>query len=235
MSDLGDARWEQAHPPSISIANPIKEAIWISLWHEPIPLPYFPELCLDRMDKGTGNNPIQHYFFSRGRNRCRTFKYKGAKGNANRFITKKACYNTCQVCAWSRQLTETSTIDYVFHIFPFQKCNWHTSNSSAMDWHTMQLISLKDSLSELLSHIGTSEANSPSTKPHSKWWLILSIQRQVMWLHTWLNQFSIFTTWLMCLQKSTPAINNVDFPFCLRYSEIFSRFSPILTSNSMVK
>ncbi|ESO90115.1 hypothetical protein LOTGIDRAFT_60578, partial [Lottia gigantea] len=52
--------------------------------------------CGKPMDRGRcGPFGIRRYYFDLERQACRRFRYSGCGGNANRFMTKKACEEIC--------------------------------------------------------------------------------------------------------------------------------------------
>ncbi|CAJ0610218.1 unnamed protein product [Cylicocyclus nassatus] len=48
------------------------------------------------LETGKGSEALERWFFDGGIQMCRTFTYKGLKGNANNFLTKQACRQACK-------------------------------------------------------------------------------------------------------------------------------------------
>uniref|UniRef100_A0A7I4Z105 Kunitz/Bovine pancreatic trypsin inhibitor domain protein n=1 Tax=Haemonchus contortus TaxID=6289 RepID=A0A7I4Z105_HAECO len=48
------------------------------------------------LETGQGSESLERWFYDGGIQMCRTFTYKGMKGNANNFLTKQACRQACK-------------------------------------------------------------------------------------------------------------------------------------------
>ncbi|KAK6059549.1 Kunitz/Bovine pancreatic trypsin inhibitor domain protein [Cooperia oncophora] len=48
------------------------------------------------LETGQGSEQLERWFYDGGIQMCRTFTYKGMKGNANNFLTKQACRQACK-------------------------------------------------------------------------------------------------------------------------------------------
>uniref|UniRef100_A0AC35G5J9 BPTI/Kunitz inhibitor domain-containing protein n=1 Tax=Panagrolaimus sp. PS1159 TaxID=55785 RepID=A0AC35G5J9_9BILA len=53
--------------------------------------------CEHQVSEGVGDAMIKRYYFDTDTKRCREFTYRGAKGNANNFLTQEDCEIVCPV------------------------------------------------------------------------------------------------------------------------------------------
>ncbi|ETN85000.1 Kunitz/Bovine pancreatic trypsin inhibitor domain protein [Necator americanus] len=62
------------------------------------------------LETGQGSETLERWFYDGGIQMCRTFVYKGMKGNSNNFLTKQACRQACKElnpCGYGEPLVGT--------------------------------------------------------------------------------------------------------------------------------
>nr|CAH8839152.1 unnamed protein product [Trichobilharzia regenti] len=53
------------------------------------------KICFYREDEGSGNHPLEKYYYNATIGECMTFTYYGDGGNDNNFFAKDVCEQTC--------------------------------------------------------------------------------------------------------------------------------------------
>uniref|UniRef100_A0AA85JB99 BPTI/Kunitz inhibitor domain-containing protein n=1 Tax=Trichobilharzia regenti TaxID=157069 RepID=A0AA85JB99_TRIRE len=54
------------------------------------------KICFYREDEGSGNHPLEKYYYNATIGECMTFIYLGYGGNDNNFYAKDVCEQTCK-------------------------------------------------------------------------------------------------------------------------------------------
>lgn len=53
--------------------------------------------CYIPQSSGTGSHNLERWYFDKSDFSCKTFSYKGIKGNHNNFLTKESCEKECPI------------------------------------------------------------------------------------------------------------------------------------------